>query len=110
MHKTQAVSMEERSNNSCSSEGSIDLDLSAGSSIFEGIDSNIQLGTQPYLFEPEADIDEEATTGNSPSPASDNSDRLGNNDWYEPRFFFIQAKFLYQPLIIQRSIVVFIPT
>ena len=89
MHKTQAVSMEERSNNSCSSEGSIDLDLSAGSSIFEGIDSNIQLGTQPYLFEPEADIDEEATTGNSPSPASDNSDRLGNNDWYEPRFFFL---------------------
>ena len=79
MHKTQAVSMEERSNNSCSSEGSIDLDLSAGSSIFEGIDSNIQLGTQPYLFEPEADIDEEATTGNSPSPASNNSDRLGNN-------------------------------
>ena len=55
--------MERSSNNSSSSGDSIDLDLSAGSSTFEEIDTNIQLGTQPYLFEPEADIDEEATSG-----------------------------------------------
>ena len=41
-----------------SSGDSIDLDLTAGSSTFEEMDTNIQLGTQPYLFEPEADIDE----------------------------------------------------
>jgi len=65
--------MERSSNNSSSSGDSIDLDLSAGSSTFEEIDTNVQLGTQPYLFEPEADIDEEATTGHSPSEVGDNS-------------------------------------
>ena len=55
--------MERSSNNSSSSGDSIDLDLSDSSSTFEEIDTNIQLGTQPYLFEPEADIDEEATSG-----------------------------------------------
>jgi len=55
--------MERSSNNSSSSGDSVDLDLSDSSSTFEEIDTNIQLGTQPYLFEPEADIDEEATSG-----------------------------------------------
>ena len=55
--------MERSSNNSSSSGDSIDLDLSDSSSTFEEIDTNIQLSTQPYLFEPEADIDEEATSG-----------------------------------------------
>ena len=50
--------MELSSKNSSASGDSIDLDLSAGSSTFEEMDTNIQLGTQPYLFEPEADIDE----------------------------------------------------
>ncbi|XP_061190961.1 uncharacterized protein LOC133199103 [Saccostrea echinata] len=77
-----AVSMERSCNNSRSSDDSIDLDLSAGSSTFEDIDRDVQFGTQPYLFEPEVDIDEEANAGDSPvrSP-SDNTDRLGNNDW-----------------------------
>ena len=58
MNKNKAVSMERSSDNSCSRGDSIDIDLSAGSSTFEEMDTNIQLGTQPYLFEPEADIDE----------------------------------------------------
>ena len=59
----KAVITERNSNNSSSSGDSVDLDLSDSSSTFEEIDTNIQLGTQPYLFEPEADIDEEATSG-----------------------------------------------
>jgi len=50
--------MERSSKNSSASGDSIDLDLSVGSSTFQEMDTNIQLGTQLYLFEPEADIDE----------------------------------------------------
>ena len=74
--------MERSSNNSSSSGDSVDLDLSDSSSTCEEIDTNIQLGTQPYLFEPEADIDEEATTGHSPS---DDKIRHSDNSFFSSK-------------------------
>ncbi|XP_061166281.1 uncharacterized protein LOC133175181 [Saccostrea echinata] len=55
-------------------------DRDCGSSSFEEtIDEMTNLGTQPYLFEPEASTDEESTAASPPEAT--NQDRLGNNDW-----------------------------
>ncbi|XP_062588587.1 uncharacterized protein LOC134274751 [Saccostrea cucullata] len=64
----------------CSVYSEENSDGEVGSSSFEEpIDEMTNLGTQPYLFEPEASSDEESAAGRSPE-ATD-QDRLGNNDW-----------------------------
>lgn len=68
------------SQHSDESSESLDLMMEAGSSSFEEMEDNVPLGTQPYLFEPEASSDEEINQQSSPE--STDEDRLGNTDWY----------------------------
>lgn len=67
------------SQHSDESSESFDLMMEAGSSSFEEMEDNVPLGTQPYLFEPEASSDEEINQQSSPE--STDEDRLGNTDW-----------------------------
>lgn len=70
---------ENTSQQSDASSESLEIMMEAGSSSFEEMEDIVPLGTQPYLFEPEASSDEEFY---QQSPESTNEDRLGNSDWY----------------------------
>uniref|UniRef100_K1R9F8 Uncharacterized protein n=1 Tax=Magallana gigas TaxID=29159 RepID=K1R9F8_MAGGI len=67
------------SQHSDESSESLDHLMEAWSSSFEEM-YNVPLGTQPYLFEPEASLDEEFNQRSSSE--STDEDRLGNTDWY----------------------------
>ncbi|XP_061193720.1 P2X purinoceptor 7-like [Saccostrea echinata] len=55
--------------------------LSCYSSSFDEMENNTaHLGTEPYLFEPEIDSDEEDLERNTPDETNQ-SDRLGTNEW-----------------------------
>ena len=59
----------------------ISVNMSDLSSIEENSDGeDVELGTRPYQFEPEADFDEEPHDQNNPD--LDDDGRLGNNNWY----------------------------
>ena len=59
----------------------ISVNISDLSSIEENSDGeDVELGTKPYQFEPEADSDEIPHDQNIPD--LDDDGRLGNNNWY----------------------------
>lgn len=73
--------------------------MEAGSSSFEEMEDVVPLGTQPYLFEPEASSDEDFNQQSSPD-SSTNEDRLGNSEWYVLkkillRIYFAHKSFFY---------------
>ena len=59
----------------------ISVNMSDLSSVEENSDGeDVELGTIPYQFEPEADSDEEPHHQNNPD--LDDDGRIGNNNWY----------------------------